>query len=90
MATVSEELKNNILKKPLYRQPELKEFFPVSDSCFEQGRCGRGALAGLKFSRLGRMVVYSADDLIDFLESLQSFSHTTQADAAKRKAVYHD
>ena len=77
-----EELRQKILTKPLYRQPELKQFIPAADSTFEQGRCGRGALAGLHFSRLGRIVVYSAADILDFLEAMPSYKHTTAADAA--------
>ncbi len=86
MATVPEELRSNILRKPLYRQSELKQFIPAADSSFEQGRCGRGALAGLRFTRIGRMVVYHASDLISFIESLPSYCHTTEADSAKLAA----
>ena len=78
-----EEIRRKILANPLYRQPEAQKIIPASNSCFEQGRCGKGPLAGLKFKKLGSIVVYAAADIIEFLESMPSFINTTQADAYK-------
>lgn len=74
------EIKAEILAQPLYRQNEIKRFIPASDSAFEQGRIGRGALAGLKFSRVGRMVFYKAGDLIEYLERLPSIVNVASGD----------
>lgn len=83
MPALPEDLKRNILSQPLYRQKDLRRLIPASPSAFEHGRLGQGALAGLKFTRLGRMIVYKASDVVEFLESLPSFENTTAADQAK-------
>lgn len=67
------ELKSAILSQPIYRQEEVKKWIPVSDSAFKHGRLGQGVLSGLKFSRLGRMVIYKASDLVEYLEQIPSF-----------------
>ncbi len=75
------ELKSNILSKPFYRQPAVIELFDgASESSIEQGRLGRGQFAGLKFARVGRTILYPAQAIIDFIESLPLYANTTEAD----------
>lgn len=80
MAAIPAETRSYILSQPLYRQPDIKRLLAVKDSTLEQGRCGRGPLAGLRFSRLGRAIVYPASAVIEFLENMPTFENTTEAD----------
>jgi len=74
-------LKESILSQPLYRQKDIKPFFGYpSDSSLEQGRLGIGAFSGLKFTRIGRSVLYPSNEVVNFLEALPRFSNTTEAD----------
>ncbi|QSV46171.1 hypothetical protein [Geobacter benzoatilyticus] len=81
------ELREEILKQPLYRQTDMKRFIPAADSTFEQGRLGMGPLSGLCFTKVGRSVYYPAAAVIDFLESLPQFANTTQSEQFKRTAA---
>jgi len=71
---------NDQIIDKLLNQKEVKEITGLADSTLEQWRLkGKGP----KFIKLGRLVRYRLSDVHNYLSSLQGFSSTTEADAAK-------
>ncbi len=64
----------------LMTQAQVKEITGLADSTLEQWRLkGKGP----KFIKLGRLVRYRTSDLQAYIDGLQGFSSTTEADAAR-------
>jgi hypothetical protein len=71
MKTIPNEIKDKILERPLYSQSAVAAMLDISVQTLEKGRQGRvNYLKKLKFTKIGRRILYPAQSIIEYIDSL--------------------